>query len=384
MFLLGSCRHDSNEHARHHQHEETEEHTHHHHDGDEHEEEDGHNHSDEITLSPEKAKAAGLRVETVEAGPFRAVIKGGGQLLSAQGEEATVVASATGTVHFPNKLAEGTAVNKGAALVTISSDNIRDGSTVERSRIAYETAKDEYERAARLAESKIVAQKELIKLRENYDNARLTYEALRPAEDGKSASAVAPIGGYIKTCYVNEGDYVNAGEPLVSVTQTRRLRLKAELSERYYTRLKEICSANFKTSYSSKVYTLDSLGGKLISFGKAASGEAFTLPVIFEFDNKGDILPGSYVEVYLLTNKREGVISVPSEALTEEQGLHFVYLQLDEEGYKKQEVKIGMSDGNRVEILSGLHTGDRLVTHGAVHIKMASASNTIPGHTHNH
>ena len=390
MFLLGSCGHGGHEHSHHHDHEEIEEHEHghdhdhlQHHDGDEHEE-DEHNHSDEITLSHEKAEAAGLRVETVERTAFRGVIRGGGRLLSAQGEETTLVASAAGTVHFANKFAEGSALGKEQKVVTISSENLKEGSTVERARIAYQTAKDEYERAARLAESKIVAQKELARAKEAYDNARLTYEALRPAEDGKSATVVSPIGGYVKACYVGDGDYVTEGQPLMSVTQTRRLQLKAELSERYYAKLKDISSANFKTTYDNKVYALDSLGGRLISFGKAASGETYTLPVVFEFDNRGDILPGSFVEVYLLTGKRSGVISVPVEALTEEQGVNFVYLQLDEDGYKKQEVKLGMTDGSRVEILSGLNVGDRLVTHGAVHVRMAAASNTIPGHTHNH
>jgi hypothetical protein len=37
----------------------------------------------------------------------------------------------------------------------------------------------------------------------------------------------------------------------------------------------------------------------------------------------------------------ENVLSLPRTALTEEQGLFFAYLQLDEEGYKKQEVTLG-------------------------------------------
>ena len=78
------------------------------------------------------------------------------------------------------------------------------------------------------------------------------------------------------------------------------------------------------------------------------------------------------------------MITVPVSALTEEQGLYFVYLKLDEECYRKQEVAVGASDGIRVEIISGLHEGDNVVTHGAYNVKLASASNAIPAHTHNH
>ena len=44
-----------------------------------------------------------------------------------------------------------------------------------------------------------------------------------------------------------------------------------------------------------------------------------------------------------------------------------------------------MKDGKQVQILKGLHTGERLVTRGAYQVKMASASGTIPhGHSHEH
>ena len=56
------------------------------------------------------------------------------------------------------------------------------------------------------------------------------------------------------------------------------------------------------------------------------------------------------------------VLALPVTALTEEQGLYFCYLQLDEEGYKKQEVTLGASDGKEVQILTGLKAGDRVVT----------------------
>ena len=61
-----------------------------------------------------------------------------------------------------------------------------------------------------------------------------------------------------------------------------------------------------------------------------------------------------------------------------------MYLQEDHEVFRKQEVKTGAEDGRRVEILSGLKAGDRVVTQGAYHVKLASASNAIPPHTHSH
>ncbi|WP_418730004.1 efflux RND transporter periplasmic adaptor subunit, partial [Coprobacter fastidiosus] len=103
------------------------------------------------------------------------------------------------------------------------------------------------------------------------------------------------------------------------------------------------------------------------------------------FDNKGDIIPGSYVEVFLLSGNTNNVITVPVTALTEEQGSYFVYLQLDKEGYKKQEVTLGVNDGKEVQILAGIKPGDRVVTKGAYQVKLAANSSIIPeGHSHSH
>lgn len=373
MFLLGACGEHAHEHGEEGHHHEEEMHA---------GEKAGH--SDEIILTPEKAKAAGVEAEAVHAGTFRNVIHTSGQILAAQGEEATVVAASSGVVSFSRKVAEGMQVGKGTELLSVSAAHIQDGDPVQKAKVAYEKAKEEYERAQKLVSSQIVSQKDFAALREAYENTRLTYEALKPSQSGKGVSVKSPIGGFIKTCLVKEGDYVTVGQPLMTVTQTRRLVLKAEVSERYYAQLSQVISANFQTPYNNKVYSLESLGGKLLSFGKSSGDTSYYVPVTFEFDNRGDMVPGSFVEVYLLSGERNGVLSLPVSALTEEQGVYFVYLKLDAECYKKQEVKLGASDGSRVEILSGIKDGDTVVTRGAIHVKLASASNAIPAHTHNH
>ena len=106
------------------------------------------------------------------------------------------------------------------------------------------------------------------------------------------------------------------------------------------------------------VYELSALNGRLLSFGKTSGDNSFYVPVTFEFDNKGDIIAGSFVEVYLLSSQLENVLSLPRTALTEEQGIFFVYLQLDEEGYKKQEVTLGADQRQeRAKSSTGNKTG---------------------------
>ncbi len=358
----------------------------HDHEGHDHETEESaeHHHSDEIVITPEQAKEAGIEVVEVQPSTFRNTIKTGGQILSAQGDESVAVAPMAGIVHFSGSVTEGKSVGRGTPLLTISADKIVDGDPVARARVAFENAEKEYLRAKKLVESKIISEKDFAKIELDYNNARISYEAIAKGSARSGKSVTAPIGGFVKSVMVSEGEYVNVGQPLVSVTQNRKLYLRAEVSERYYQYLNSISSANFVTSYDGKSYELDSLGGRLLSAGKSSDGESFYIPVTFEFDNRGGVVPGSYVDVYLQTTAMENVISVPRTALTEEQGLHFVYLQIDEEGYKRQEVTLGADNGVSVQILSGLKAGDKLVTRGAYRVKLASASNAIPAHTHEH
>lgn len=396
-FLLGACgnheghnhEHDGHDHeAEGHNHQEEAAHGHedHEHEGHNHEAEaESHaGHSDEIILSKEKAAAAGVTAEVVQPGTFYNVITTSGHILAAQGDETVVTANVAGIVSFDRPVTEGMQVSKNGTLFTLVSEHLQDGDPVKRARIAYETAKEELERAEKLVGQKIVSQKDFNSIKERYENARIAYEALAPNAGQEGVAIKAPIGGYLKSCLVKEGDYVSVGQPVASITQNRKLYLRADVSERYYGVLNTIRSANFKPSYSEETFSLKELDGRLLSYGKATDDAAYYIPVTFEFANRGNIVPGAFAEVYLLSDERQNVISLPVSAITEEQGLNFVYIQLDETCYKKQEVTLGCTDGNRVEITSGLKGGESVVTQGAIHVKLASASNAIPAHSHSH
>ena len=349
-----------------------------------HEHEDGHA-VGEIVIAPEQARAAGIVAEVIHPKAFRQVIPVSGEILPAQGEEQTVVANVAGVVRFSRPLIDGVQVGKGSALLTISSHNMADGNPVERARIAYEAARQEYERASRLVESKIVSEKEFVRIKEAYDNARLTYEALkadRPDDGGVKVEA--PTAGYLKNCLVKEGDYVSVGQPLLTITRDNRLYLRADVPERHYVALRRIGSANFRTSYNDKVYALDELNGRLLSYGRTAGEQSFYMPLTFEMDGCEELVPGSYVEVWLLSEEMPDVLSVPHSALTEEQGVYFAYVQLDDECYERREVHLGADNGREVQLLHGIHAGERVVMEGAYHVRLASVSKAIPGHSHEH
>lgn len=407
VAMLCSCggkhTHTGHEHEHEHDHDHTEAHAHahehehdhdHDHEGHDHE---GHNHeahehdhghehaAGEIVFKKANAEAVGLMTEKVAPAPFAEVIKTSGQIQAAQGSESVLVATVPGIVTLGStRFVDGTAVRKGETVLSLASENLSDGDVASRAKIAYETAQKEYERMSDLVGDKIVSQKEFEQAKLAYENAKVAYEAVKGKHSAKGVAVTAPIQGFLKNILVKEGDYATVGQPLATIAQNNRLVLKADVSEKYYAQLPLIRSAYFKTPYDDQVYQLDQLNGRLLSYGRSSGSNSFYVPVLFEFDNKGAIIPGSFVEIYLLGKQLENVISVPMSALVEEQGSYWVYIRLDEDCYKKQLVTIGADNGKQVQILSGLKADDEVVTQGAYQIKLASASNAIPAHSHSH
>ena len=239
-------------------------------DGHNHEEDDGHNHkeeknsgeehSDEIVFTRQQADAIGLEVYNVEPGIFSQVIKTSGQIQSAQGDEATIVAITNGIVSFPARsIIEGAPVGTGTTIVTISARNLYEGDPVAKAKITYETALKEFKRAEGLVKDKIISEKEFEQSRLKYENARTAYEAQATNVTASGVKVTTPISGYIKNRLVNQGEFVSVGQPIATVSKNRRLQLRADVSENYFNELGKIRNANFVVSYNNKAYRLADL-----------------------------------------------------------------------------------------------------------------------------
>lgn len=342
--------------------------------------------STDISYLKEQAWKVEFANEAVTPQAFNEVIKTSGQILSSPGDETIVTAPASGVVSFAGNATAGSNVQSGQRLFTLSGGNIAQGNvetSYKESQANFNKAKADYDRASELIQDKIISQKEFSDAQLRYQNAQTGYNAFAKNYSGNGLSVASNMSGFIRQVFVTDGQFVQAGEPLAAVSKNKNLILRAELSQRYYSKLSGISSANFRTDNTDVVYNTKDLGGKLVSYGRSAASNT-SIPVTFEIENPGTLVPGSFVEVYLHSSPIENALVVPVTALVEEQGNFYVYVQTEGESFQKREVKHGGNDGKNVQLLSGVSAGERVVTKGAYQIKLATLSGAMPAHGHEH
>lgn len=342
-------------------------------------------HAGEIKFSKAQAEAVGLETEIVTPAPFRGVIHTGGQFRNLQGSEENIVATTSGVLYYSNpSISEGTYIAKGEKIASVSARHLQDGDPVVKAKVAFETAEKEFHRAEKLVADKIISEKDFEQAKLNYETAKASYEGQAANLSEQGVSLKSKAAGYVSRIIVGQGEYVSVGQIVAKLVSNNKMQLVSDLPEGHFKDLGKIHDANFQAAYDFEVYNVKALKGRLVSCGRVASEGSAYIPVTFEFENRGGFIPGSFAEVWLLSDSREDALSVPVGALSEDQGVFAVFVRLEEEIFKRQEVTIGHSNGQRVEILAGLRGGEEVVVRGTHQVKLASASTAIPGHTHNH
>jgi len=352
----------------------------------------GHDHGaetrGEISFLKEQSWKNNFMVKEILPVPFSSVIHTSGEMIAVPGEEKNVVATSRGMVHFSNRnLVEGSPVTRGQHLFTLNSESMIENNvklqyleslnTLEKSRSEYERHKILYTQGA-------ISERQFISTKSTYasDSLRFYSLAANTSEDG--LRVYAPISGTIHQLNVAEGQYTETGALLVTISSNETLLIRADLSQQFYDQLDNIETANFRPASTDRVYSIEELNGSLLARGSSVAENDHYLPVIFKVENNGNLFEGAFTEVFLKSSLKNNVLVVPRTAISEEQGEHYVYVQVTGENYTKRSVSVGKNDGLYIEIISGLNPEERVVTKGVMLVKAASMVTGIVGQDHSH
>lgn len=385
---LASCNSNAKDELAHHHHD----HGHHGHDEHDHDHEghdhdhedydhDSHKHTGkEIVVEPEVAKEFGVQVETVTPGSFNNVTKVSGRILESPSGASVASSPSSGTVTFTSGINEGKQVSAGTLIATVKTSATTGGDANAAAKANLDAAKRELERVRPLHEHGIVSTAEFNAALAAYENAKALY-----SPSASSGRITAPAAGTITQLAVKNGQFVEAGAPVAYISGSSTLTLRADIPQRLAGKTAEFTGARLRTAYSPEVFDLSDMGARRVDGNGLVSSRPGYIPLYFDFSNNGQLVAGTPVEVFLQGAPRSNVISVPVSALSEQQGKFFVFVQVDDECYLKRPVTLGENDGRRVEIISGIEPGDKVVSSGMMAIRLAESSGVVPeGHSHSH
>ena len=382
-----SCSHNHDQSGHDHDHSShNQDHSGHNHDAHSHE----HNHGeDAITFSVEQQNKIDFEVVEVTTEPLYQIIRTSAQVVPSQDSEKILTATTSGIITFENNdIVPGLDVKAGQILFSIDNENMADDNlSTRREEIEaeYQKAKSEYERKQVLAEEKIISESELLDAKTEYIKAKKHYENMNQNFPNGKTLHRASITGSINDILVQNNSYVEAGQPIMTLAQNDRLYVRADLQSKYYPVLKNIKTANIKTLNDGQVYSLEDLSGRLLSYGKTTDINNPLIPVTFEIKNNGVIIPGSFVEMFITAESDNMGIMLPNSAIVEEMGIYCVFVQTCVDSFEKRIITKGVTDGQHTQILKGIEAGERVVSKGAVNVKLAQGSAALDphaGHVH--
>ncbi len=195
-----------------------------------------------------------------------------------------------------------------------------------------------------------------------------------------------PIAGVLEEVRVTRGAAVREGELLFRVVSRDSLWLEVQVAESDAGKLATPSGASFVLPGTDQLIAITPPeNGQLIGVGRVIDPQSRSLPVIFALNDPPPSLAiNQVVAAQIYTGQTRQALSVPASALIDDAGQRVVYVMSGGESFSRVPVSVGVRDGDRFEVSSGLNAGDRVVSQGAIQIRLAAATPEAMGHGHAH
>ena len=181
---------------------------------------------------------------------------------------------------------------------------------------------------------------------------------------------VSPLDGRVGLRQVDQGNYVTPGDAngLVVITQLQPISVLFTVPEDNLQAIAKRIAAGAvlpATAYDRSGATKIA-DGALQTFDSQIDPTTGTIKLRAEFPNQDRALyPNQFVNIRLLIDTHKDVTTISTAGVQRGVPGTFVYLINGDDTVSVRPVKLGITDGDRVEVLSALTPGDRIVIDGA-------------------
>jgi RND family efflux transporter MFP subunit len=186
---------------------------------------------------------------------------------------------------------------------------------------------------------------------------------------------VSPFNGVVTMRYADTGSLIQAGTssntqsaPVVRVAQSDLLRLRMPVPESDVPYIREGGEVEIKVNATGRTFT-----GKIVRFSRALDINTRTMLAEVDVPNADlSLSPGMYAETNIKLQQKDDALTLPAQAVVQDGDQYYVLVVNETNHVEKRNVTIGIQTSNRMEITSGVRSGEKVIASGQ--------SNYQPGH----
>ncbi|MDX8411999.1 MAG: efflux RND transporter periplasmic adaptor subunit [Mariprofundaceae bacterium] len=362
---------------------------------DAHEKHAGHEEGGSIQLTSAQIKQAGIEIRILNLRPALQAIHAPGSVTFNAYNLADVTTLVDGVVD-ERHVRLGDAVNKGQALVTLTSSELAQAEAAYlRAEAEHQKSKLELKRLEGLEKEKIVSQARLQQARSSYQVAHANLAASQAALSsyGMSRKEIsrllkatqygrltlyAPGSGTVVADDFRTGQHIAAGTRLLQIANESTGWVEVKLSQSQIRGVSLGQSAIVSTKDGNNDYK-----GKVVNIHHQLDPTTRTVGVRLEVRNPEDELhPGMFVSAEIEAGSAEEALLLP-EAAIQRQGSEWIVFVEEEPGhFERREVLPGALNMGMVPILEGLQAGEPVVIKGAFVLASELAKSGFEVHNH--
>ena len=265
---------------------------------------------------------------------------------------------------------EGARVRRGQVLARIESADL--DQTVQEMTAREQLARTQYERTRELVAQKFLSPAELDRTRSELQAAEAAVKRAQAQRDYNQL--VAPADGIVLRRDGEPGQFVAAGQPVVTLACCAPLRVSAEVDEEDIPRVVVGQKAMLRTDalpgrlFEGRVAEITPKGDPVSRSYRVRIRLAEPAPV-----DAGPLRTGMTMDVNLIVSRRENVLLVPTRAL---KGNEVWVLQ--DGRVQQRQVRKGVAGTERTEIGSGLKEGEQVVVSPADTLREGQRARGVP------
>lgn len=310
----------------------------------------------------EKKAPVPVSVAAVETGTVSSYIRSTANLVS--DNEVKVLSESDGRI-ARLLVDEGDWVRRGQTLATLDREDT--GIDLAKRKVKAENSRLAYERGERMLAEGLISQETFEKLRMEHEMSRQEV-AESEYRIGKTAIH-APFSGRITSRLVEQGQHVRAAEEMFTLADFDPLVAYIHLPEKEVLGLETGRASRITLKADESVV----FNGRIRQISPVVDPATGTVKVTVEAvaPLPAAVRPGGFVTIDILREARPDSVLLPRQAVLRELQSAHVFVAKDGAA-EKRAVQLGLEEGERIQVLSGVRAGERVIVAGQGSLKQGS------------